>query len=124
EPADHRVVRPRAQAPVARRRCAGRRRQRQHQCRLDPARPVPSARDRGGALGGPGAAPRVRRGAHRRRTSCPVPLNALTYKEIFMTASYPDLLAGLTEIVDEICGSDTAALVTTDATFDDALQID
>ena len=41
-----------------------------------------------------------------------------------MTASYPDLLTGLTEIVDEICGSDTAALVTLDATFDDALQID
>src|SRR6478672_12023687 len=51
-------------------------------------------------------------------------LNAPTHKEIFMTASYPDLLTGLTEIVDEICGSDTAALVTLDATFDDALQID
>ena len=41
-----------------------------------------------------------------------------------MTASYPDLLTGLTEIVGEICCSDTAALVTLDATFDDALQID
>ena len=41
-----------------------------------------------------------------------------------MTASYPDLLTGLTEIVDEICGSETASLVTLDATFDDALQID
>ena len=41
-----------------------------------------------------------------------------------MTASYPDLLTGITEIVDEICGSDTAALVTLDATFEDALQID
>jgi acyl carrier protein len=40
------------------------------------------------------------------------------------TASYPDLLTGLTEIVDEICGSATAEKVTLDATFDDALQID
>jgi acyl carrier protein len=40
------------------------------------------------------------------------------------TASYPDLLSGLTEIVDEICGSATAEKVTLDATFDDALQID
>ena len=39
-------------------------------------------------------------------------------------ASYPDLLTGITEIVDEICGSATAAKVTLDATFDDALQID
>ena len=41
-----------------------------------------------------------------------------------MSASYPDLLTGLTEIVDEICGSDTAAQVTLDATFDEGLQID
>ena len=53
-----------------------------------------------------------------------MPLKALTYKEIHMSASYPDLLAGLTEIVDEICGSDTAAQVTLDATFDEGLQID
>ena len=39
-------------------------------------------------------------------------------------ASYPDLLTGVTEIVDEICGSETAEKVTVDATFDDALQID
>ena len=39
-------------------------------------------------------------------------------------ASYPDLLTGITEIVDEICGSATAEKVTLDATFDDALQID
>lgn len=41
-----------------------------------------------------------------------------------MTASYPDLLTGLTEIVDEICGSATAEKVTLDATFDSTLQID
>ena len=40
------------------------------------------------------------------------------------TATYPDLLTGITEIVDEICGSATAEKVTLDATFDDALQID
>jgi acyl carrier protein len=39
-------------------------------------------------------------------------------------ASYPDLLTGITEIVDEICGSATAEKVTLEATFDDALQID
>jgi acyl carrier protein len=39
-------------------------------------------------------------------------------------ATYPDLLNGLTEIVDEICGSATAEKVSLDATFDDALQID
>jgi acyl carrier protein len=49
----------------------------------------------------------------------------LTIKENHVTtANYPDLLAGLTEIVDEICGSATAEKVTLDATFDDALQID
>lgn len=49
----------------------------------------------------------------------------LTIKENHVTtASYPDLLTGLTEIVDEICGSATAEKVTLDATFDDALQID
>lgn len=41
-----------------------------------------------------------------------------------MTASYPDLLTGLTEIIDEICGSATAEKVTLDATFDGTLQID
>jgi acyl carrier protein len=41
-----------------------------------------------------------------------------------MSASYPDLLTGITEIVDEICGSATAEKVTPDATFDGALQID
>ncbi len=40
------------------------------------------------------------------------------------TASYPDLLTGLTEIVDEICGTDTAEKVTLDATFDAELDID
>ncbi|MDT7538822.1 MAG: hypothetical protein QOI82_2407, partial [Actinomycetota bacterium] len=40
------------------------------------------------------------------------------------TANYPDLLAALTEIVDEICGSATAEKVTLDATFDSELQID
>jgi acyl carrier protein len=50
---------------------------------------------------------------------------SLTAKENPMTtATYPDLLTGLTEIVDEICGSATAEKVTVDATFDDALQID
>ena len=39
-------------------------------------------------------------------------------------ANYPDLLAALTEIVDEICGSATAEKVTLDATFDAELQID
>ena len=39
-------------------------------------------------------------------------------------ASYPDLLNGITEIVDEICGSFTAEKVTVDATFDGELQID
>jgi acyl carrier protein len=39
-------------------------------------------------------------------------------------AHYPDLLTGITAIVDEICGSATAELVTLDATFDEALQID
>jgi acyl carrier protein len=41
-----------------------------------------------------------------------------------MTASYPDLLTGLTEIIDEICGSATAEKVSLDATFDSTLQID
>ncbi|MCW2725852.1 MAG: phosphopantetheine-binding protein [Frankiales bacterium] len=41
-----------------------------------------------------------------------------------MTATAPELLTGLTEIVDEICGSATAEKVTLDATFDDDLQID
>lgn len=41
-----------------------------------------------------------------------------------MPASYPDLVNGLTEIVDEICGSDTAAKVALDATFDAELDID
>ncbi len=39
-------------------------------------------------------------------------------------ATYPDLLTGMTEIVDEICGSATAEKVTLEATFDDALDID
>ena len=41
-----------------------------------------------------------------------------------MSATYPDLVAGLTEIVREICGSATADSVTPEATFEDALQID
>jgi acyl carrier protein len=46
-------------------------------------------------------------------------------KEISVTtANYPDLLAALTEIVDEICGSATAEKVTLEATFDSELQID
>jgi acyl carrier protein len=50
---------------------------------------------------------------------------SVTAKEIFVTtATYPDLLTGLTEIVDEICGSATAEKVTLDATFDSELQID
>ncbi|MCU1589775.1 MAG: acyl carrier protein [Frankiales bacterium] len=51
---------------------------------------------------------------------------SLSYKEnsVTTTASYPDLLTGLTEIVDEICGSATAEKVTIDATFDGELQID
>jgi len=40
------------------------------------------------------------------------------------TANYPDLLVGLTEIVNEICGSATAEKVTLTATFDNELQID
>jgi len=40
------------------------------------------------------------------------------------TATYPDLLTGITEIVDEICGSATAEKVTAEATFDTELQID
>ena len=39
-------------------------------------------------------------------------------------ASYPDLLTGITEIVDEICGSATAEKVTESATFDAELDID
>jgi len=40
------------------------------------------------------------------------------------TATYPDLLTGITEIVDEICGSATAEKVAPAATFDADLQID
>ena len=40
------------------------------------------------------------------------------------TTLYPDLLAGVTEIVDEICGSATAELVAPGATFENDLQID
>ncbi len=39
-------------------------------------------------------------------------------------ATYPDLFRGLTEIVQEICGSFTAEKVTLEATFDTELQID
>ncbi len=39
-------------------------------------------------------------------------------------ANYPDLLTGITEIVNEICGSFTAEKVTPAATFDSELQID
>ncbi|MCU1673632.1 MAG: acyl carrier protein [Frankiales bacterium] len=48
----------------------------------------------------------------------------LTYKENLVSASYPDLVTGITEIVREICGSHTASLVTSEATFEGALQID
>lgn len=41
-----------------------------------------------------------------------------------MSATPAELLAGITEIVDEICGSDTAGKVTAAATFDDDLEID
>ena len=41
-----------------------------------------------------------------------------------MSYAYPDLVIGLTEIVQEICGTETAEQVTPEATFDDALQID
>ena len=41
-----------------------------------------------------------------------------------MSATPAELLTGITEIVDEICGSETAAKVTPTATFDDELEID
>ena len=40
------------------------------------------------------------------------------------TTLYPDVLNGLTEIVQEICGSATAEKVSPTATFEDDLQVD
>ena len=40
------------------------------------------------------------------------------------TTLYPDLLNGLTAIVDEVCGSATAEKVVPAATFEDDLQVD
>ncbi len=40
------------------------------------------------------------------------------------TTEYPDLLNGLIEIVDEVCGKATADKITLTATFYDELDID
>jgi acyl carrier protein len=41
-----------------------------------------------------------------------------------VTTAYPDLLNGLTAIVQEICGITTAERVVPTATFEDDLQVD
>jgi acyl carrier protein len=48
----------------------------------------------------------------------------LTHPEEKPMSQYPDVVAGLTDIVREICGSETADKVSADATFDETLDID
>lgn len=41
-----------------------------------------------------------------------------------MSTLYPDVLAGLTDVIREICGDATADRVAPEATFDETLDID